>query len=358
MDLYIKLTKNCNLKCAYCFEQEHLRSSEYITVEQMACILRKVKSYCLEKGINVVNLVYTGGEVLLLGERYLESLLEFSNRLFAGSTISLRSNLQTNLTLMNERFVDLIKEYGIKVSSSFDVVGNNRTFAGGESIYYTMIDKMILLLENGVVFSCIVVVTKDNCREAEAIYDFFSKTSMSFNAIRLDPCSARWCLDKVITDNEYIQFLKELAELHVHNSNSKIRVPCIDDYVNLLTIGPGSAFQCIFSDDIVARGNLFVEPNGDIYPCSSLRYGNLYMGNIFTDSIHEILGCEVLKHISRRSTSVREKCSSCEYYGLCNDGCIAFAHKEGDILLPSVSDCRINLAMFPHIRALLHQPYQ
>jgi uncharacterized protein len=319
----------------------------------MGSILTKTIKYCKQNSIDELNFIFTGGEILSLGYDYLKSVFEITDNFAHKSRMTISKGIQTNLTLMDNKIANLLRRNDISLSTSYDVVGNNRKFRNGVSINKSLLDKLILVFKNQIPFCSIVVLTKDNYRNANEIYAFYESISTSFNVIPLKPQSEKHVKDKMVSLSEYIEFMKELATAHILNHKKKISVLCIDDYINLIEKGPGTAYQCFFAEDIVAKYNLFLEPNGDVYPCSSLQYPDLYLGNIFRNSLTQLFGSKVLKYLSLRQDIIKEKCKDCENYGLCFGGCMAFAYHEGNILAPSKNQCRINKAMFPFIRYLL-----
>ncbi len=71
------------------------------------------------------------------------------------------------------------------------------------------------------------------------------------------------------------------------------------------------------------RSNISVDDNGDVYPCHLFHYDKFKMGNIFTDSIPDIMQGEKNKifvkemHVDHNN----EFCRSCAVRYLCGGGC-------------------------------------
>lgn len=347
MFFIFKLTDKCNLRCKYCFEQEGFKNPRVLTLADMELILNKFRTYCLQKSIKSIIFHYTGGEVLTLGKEYLTSLFKLSRQVFEESAIETGLEIQTNLTLMDEEYIDILKKHNVTVGVSFDVAGDQRRFEKDEIVDRIIMDKMNLMFKNNLRFrEAIAVITRKNYKNASQIYDFYKKIQTNFYASKLRPWPERFCPELIISDQEYIEFLKALADRHLEQKEPKIFVSPLDSYIGLLKNGPGYEKTCLFSRNCRFP---FMEPNGDIYPCNKLRDKDLYLGNIFRDSLENILGSPILANLDRRYESIREECRGCRYLEICNGGCFVFARWEGNILGRSKSVCAVNRAMFEYI---------
>jgi radical SAM protein with 4Fe4S-binding SPASM domain len=81
------------------------------------------------------------------------------------------------------------------------------------------------------------------------------------------------------------------------------------------------------------RSNISVDDNGDVYPCHLFHYDRFKMGNIFTNTVPEIMQCDKNKifvkemHVDHNN----EFCKKCSVRYLCGGGCKANAmHASGD----------------------------
>jgi radical SAM protein with 4Fe4S-binding SPASM domain len=313
----------------------------------MEIILNKIKDYCLKHKIKKVYLCLTGGEVLLLGKEYLTSFFQLAQQILEQVKIKVKFSIQTNLSLMNQEYISILKNFSVSVGTSFDVFGGLRRFKNGKTADQAIIEKMILMLKNGIHFSGIVVVTTKNYKKGAGIYSFYNKIYTDFHSLKLHPWSKDYCPQLMVSPRQYVEYLKTVVQKYLR-VKSNIKLGDIDSYVNLLTKGPGTAYLCSFSKNCIKNGT-FIENNGDIYPCCSLRYKDLYLGNILRDSLEEIYSSPVLTRLKERRKSVEEKCKGCRYAKICSGGCMAYAYGEGDILSPSKTGCAINKVMFDFI---------
>jgi len=208
---------------------------------------------------------------------------------------------------------------------------------------------MIMMLKSRCYFGGITVISKSNFRKGEKIYDFYDGISTNFHTLMVDPwIMEKYCKKEKIGAEEYIRCLKDIARRHLKKGMSHIPMEVIDSYVDLLKMGPGHAKICEFSRDCL-KGKIFIENNGDVYPCCCLRHKELYLGNILRDPLDKILNCPTLNRLRKRYEFIKKDCKGCVYLDICSGGCMGHSHAEGDILRPSRTWCSINRSMFKYI---------
>lgn len=352
MNFYIKLLKHCNLRCNYCFEQEYFKDPRILSLHDMIIMLNRIKVYALAKKLKQITLIFTGGEVLTLGESYLQSLFGLCVKVFKKSRIKLNLGVQTNLTLMNAKYIRLFKKYRIILGVSFDVYGGQRKFKNGEPADPIIINKMIMLIKAGLYFGAITVISRSNYKKGKEIYDLFKTIYRGFHTLRLDPCSEELCPDQMISPMEYVKTLIDIGERHIEQKEPKIPVASVDSYIELLRKGAGNGRMCLFSRQCL-KSNIFIENNGDVYPCCSLRQKDLFLGNMFENSLDEILNSPILRRLNKRYEFIKKECRGCRYLKICSGGCMADAYSEGNILGRSKSWCVINRALFKYVGSKL-----
>lgn len=99
-------------------------------------------------------------------------------------------------------------------------------------------------------------------------------------------------------------------------------------------------FICLSDSDIVSPfsikytcgigQNLYIEPNGDIYPCSALKSKDWKLGNI-SDSINSIVQSEPFKELWQHHVDTNKKCKHCNVRYLCGGLCKAWSIDKTDL---------------------------
>lgn len=356
LNIHIKPTKRCNLRCRYCFEQKDFVNAPELSIDQMRLIFNKIRSYCKKTGRQKLILYYTGGEVLILGVNYWEEVLVMQRQILEGSGIFFQTNFQTNLTLLDDDYLKLFKDHRILVGTSLDPFSNARLFASSKrSITPTLLDKLILLNKNRVPFSVISMLTKENYLKAGRIMGLFNKTQLGFHTQVMTPSSYKFAPDLVLTGEEYGQAIILMLEKYIATPPDKrMLVETLESYVrnskcNRL-VYPVSI--CFFNGYCLGN-RLFIENDGNIYPCDDLRSKQYYLGNIFRDSPSRAMKSfdkkSIFSKLKRRIKLIGFKCRDCEFVKMCNGGCPGFSQAEGDVLDRSTFFCAANKMIYSYL---------
>ena len=120
----LKIASRCNLNCNYCYVYNKADSTwkqrpALMSDAVFELALRRIKNHCLFTGQEYANIVFHGGEPCLIGVE------KFGNwcadaRAFLDGVATPTFSLQTNGTLIDARWVEVLRKYRIKVGVSMD----------------------------------------------------------------------------------------------------------------------------------------------------------------------------------------------------------------------------------------------
>jgi len=71
-----------------------------------------------------------------------------------------------------------------------------------------------------------------------------------------------------------------------------------------------------------------VEGDGGVYPCDFYVLDEWRLGNIGETGLADMQNSETAKRFVRQSLAVPEECKTCQWFGLCRNGC----RRDRDIL--------------------------
>lgn len=336
LNVHLKPTKRCNLRCRYCFEQNDFVNAPELDLDKLRVIFNKIRSYCLKTGLNSVRLNYTGGEVLVLGVHYWEEAMALQRQILESARIKVQTHFQTNLLLLDDRYIAFFKDHNILVGTSLDPFSTARVFESNKiTITSSLIDKLIMLSKNFVPFGLLMMLTRENYLKAGRALDLFNKNKLYFHTQIMMPSSRCFAPDLVLTGQEFGQALVLMLERYISfPADKRIYVSSLESYVQNVKYGRLVSPVSICSFNKYCFGNrLFIESNGDIHPCDTLKLDRFYLGNIFRNSLSEIMGNLSNKFIFRKLKNrykiLQAKCADCEFVKMCNGGCIGHAYWEG-----------------------------
>jgi uncharacterized protein len=123
-EFILKIHSRCNLACDYCYmyemaDQSWVGQPKVMSREIVEAAARAIATHAAEHSLASVNIVLHGGEPLLVGHDHLE-FIAHCLRQHIGDRVSLRLGIQTNGSLIDERFLDIFHRWEIRVGISLD----------------------------------------------------------------------------------------------------------------------------------------------------------------------------------------------------------------------------------------------
>lgn len=310
----LEITDFCNHRCVHCYNLDsnvENRPARKVSDDTVLACAQKL----IDSGIFAV--IVTGGEPLIKKE-----LTKKVIRLFRDNNI--RVNLNSNLTLFDDDFIEFLKEVkvGVLTSCPSGVPSSFEKLVGIDN--YAIFEKNIKkLLSAGIRFTVNLVVTKDNLHEvrttAEKMKELgcksFAATPMGLNMDypRLDLLLSIEDVQGVIVD---LLWAEETLGLKV----------------DILEALP----KCVFPDKVLTEKHSFlnrkcqagrtviaVSCNGDVRPCA---HNPVSYGNILEEDLRDVWA----KMTDWRSAQyVPTECKECTWLNRCNGGCRTSAKTIG-----------------------------
>jgi radical SAM protein with 4Fe4S-binding SPASM domain len=302
----LEITDFCNHKCLHCYNLDSKVENHPVKKVSDDTVIS-----CAQKLINngVFSVVITGGEPLMK-----KKLTKNIISLFCESNI--RVNLNSNLTLFDDDFIEFLKQKKVGVLTSCpSAIPTSFEKLVGIDNYAKFETNVKKLLSVGVRFTTNMVVTKDNLHEvritAEKMKELgcssFAATPMALNMDypRLDLLLSIEEVRRIIAD---LLWAKETLGLNI----------------DILEALP----KCVFPENILTDKHSFlnrkcqagrtvitVSCNGDVRPCAHnlISYGNLLKEDLKT----------IWTNMSawRSIQYIPIECKGCAWLNRCNGGC-------------------------------------
>lgn len=352
LDLVIKISKFCNLRCKYCYEFKDLGDKSRISLTNLELLYKNVNKFVsnkdkLDQKSTLVNFIWHGGEPFLCPIEYLESALELQSKCF-DSKIRLSNSIQTNLTKLDSNLISFLKKNKINLGVSFDVFGELRENVNSKVMNQLVLKNMTKLRNEEINFGCIVVLTKENILYPKEIYNFFKSTTTNFRILPLfEGAFEDQHDDFQINSDQIFHFLSVLNELWV----AEDRLIDIDPLNKLAAISynyKGEIRRNSFYNKSEFPSVLIINTNGN---CQG--YGDPYgdekyvYGNIFNEDLDDLLESENCQNsIDYANERMAMNCVSCKYFGYCDGFFAAEApidtrHKYGNGIHKCVTTKRL-----------------
>jgi uncharacterized protein len=337
--LVIQPTSFCNLNCSYCYLPEFKRlNKEQISADILEEIFKKVlrnKSVVAEK----LQVLWLAGEPLAAGVELFDHAMNLikKHNVF-GKTI--KNSVQTNGTLINQKWCDFFKLYDFNVGISLDgppfIHNKNRLNWNEKESYHQVIRGVKLLHKNGLKFNGLCTVTRETLRYPDEVFNTFYE--MGFNAIGFNPVQIKVAnLRSSLIDQErgnsnieldYKEFMSRIYDLYIlHNREMHVRE--FNDIMQTLYFkleSPSFQKKC---DPNIGIEILTIRKDGEISTfCPEMADGTSYNNNAFSignitqiQSLEELFNNENYRALqSQIETGVKNCLRTCEYYDYCGGG--------------------------------------
>ena len=359
MILILKPTLNCNLRCKYCYLSECSKTSTAFDLHFAKSLLSQTRS--LLSPNQKIKILWHGGEPLLWGIDNYREIFQFIKDLFR--SLNYIVSIQTNLTLINEDFIDLFIKYNVQVGTSLDgpkeIHDYQRTTINGEGTFDIVLNKIDLCRSKGLKVGCITVGTHKHIGRIKQLYQFMSEHQIGFkfNPI-FNAGDAQKSIDELsITPSEYSDMAIELFDLWFYDNQHKISNSIFADIASSI-ISKKNCSHCLFSPNC-QQHIIAVSPSGDVVPCGrfcdegliKFSYGNLYKEDLYT-IISKIQNSDIYK---RPEYIADSGCRLCKFYSICYGGCLYDGYTRSNNFKSKSFLCMAYKRIFEHISSRLKE---
>jgi uncharacterized protein len=315
----LKVTRLCNLRCVYCHDWSDAPGDH----SQFRLIVRAV-AQTLQLGKGAVDFVLHGGEPLMLGRRGMLRLLAVQAHLAQEGQI-VRNHLQTNGTLVDPAWLDLLETFDIRASVSIDgprdLHDRSRPDALGRGSFDRAMAGLARLRGRGLLSGVLMVVTPEVlARGAQWLHA--SLLANGLTEVGLIPERPAAGGAGGIAHGAFVELLVAF-ERCARDARAAGR-PSVDvrelAAVRKLTSGRPSGF-CELGGNCVGAF-ISIEADGRVSHCDKYTGDPTYVyGNLLEEDLAGLLKGERARDIARRAYAGLPGMQACRHFALCQGGC-------------------------------------
>lgn len=318
------VSEDCNLACDYCYYSTcGGKPGPKINRIDSAILDKFVKDY-MQHSQGAANFAWQGGEPLLAGMEFFEEVV-YRQALHAPPHTIISNSLQTNATLINDRWAAFFKTYNFLIGVSLDgpkeIHDARRVTSNGKGSFDRVMAGIGHLRKHQVDFNILTVIHKGNVGKAKELMAFYREND--FNFVQFIPCMdfRSQQVDQPgvyeITPREYGDFLCEVFDEWYNDGDPQVSVRFFD---NMLSVYINrEAELCVHR--AACPTSLVLEQNGDAFPCDFFINEKWTVGNVADSSIADMLAHPNYARFHRMKPALPDKCRSCEWQRLCYGGC-------------------------------------
>ena len=336
----------CNLNCEYCFylekqvlfsPGEHFRMSDRV-------LSAFINNYITSQPTPIVEFVWQGGEPTLMGIDFFKQIIKLQKPFAGQKTIT--NSLQTNGTLLTEKWCRFLKEHNFMVGISIDgpkeVHDRYRRDRKGNGSFDRVMRGLRLLQKYKVEYNVLASVARDTATHALDVYRFFKNEGIEFiqfapiverlpdsiskkHGLRLAGPASLHTEEKQtevtpwsVVPDEYGDFLIAIYEEWVRHDVGSVFVMNFEWALNAWIGNPSTV--CIHAGQCGRA--LVMEHTGDVYACDHCVYPQHRLGNISGNSFREMVEKSLRSGFGvAKEAALPRWCRECDVLVACRGGC-------------------------------------
>jgi uncharacterized protein len=332
--LVLQPTPFCNLDCSYCYLPDR-NSRKRMRPEVLHQVFERVfASGLIEHPFTVV---WHAGEPLVLPPSFYEEAFAIAREHDRAGVPFLHS-FQTNATLLDRDWCDLIRTHQVHVGVSVDgpdfLHDRHRRTRGGRGTLREVLGGIRLLHDHAIPFHVITVLTADSLDYPDELFEFYQEHgigAVGFNVEEIEGPHAASSLGADEVPLRFRRFLKRFFTLAAH-ADPPLRVRELDGALGLILRGgqierrqeatPGA----IISIDCDGNFSTF---SPELLGLPSAHYGGFALGNVARDDFRAVAATPRFRAMAADVAAGVRRCrETCPYFHYCGGGAPANKYFE------------------------------
>ena len=325
----IQPTTFCNLDCDYCYLPDRQLKLNF-SLDLLEPIFKTLfESKFVDKRFTVV---WHAGEPLTMPISFYQSAFDqieqLNHKLSSGDRI-IEHAIQTNGTLINQAWCDLIKKYHVKIGVSLDgpafIHDAHRKTRKGIGTHVGVMRGVSQLKENGIDFNVIAVLTGDSLNFPDEIFDFFVENEIrriGFNIDELEGSNQSSSFSGDGVEDRYRAFMQRFLEL-TKNKDGYLQVREFDDTRDIILgkINVSQGQFVPFTMINIAYNGDFSTFSPELLSMESQKYSDFILGNVLKDTFESVCQTDKFKRMNRDIQAGVKLCQrTCQYFSVCGGG--------------------------------------
>lgn len=309
----------CNLQCRYCYVEGQTPKTKLMSVDTGKIIVDNLFN---QQDVQYVEFLWHGGEPLLRGIPFYEEIFEYQKTVATSCNKKYVNAFQTNLTLLDNEWLDFFKKHNITISTSLDgsqrLHDINRVTSGGIGTFGIIKDKIELAQSRGFNVNVLCVVSKTNVDFPEEVCDSFN--ALGINHVGFLPCyktDNRNIVYPSLSPGEYGSFMTRVFDLFL-DKKLTFEVREFEQFFGGVIGHPQDI--CSFTGHCTHF--ICINSDGDVFSCDTSPQDDDHLfGNILKTSLQELLRSSKYTAFSCRTQQIPSSCKQCRFFTHCHNGC-------------------------------------
>jgi uncharacterized protein len=338
----IKVASRCNLDCSYCYmynlgDQTYLKQPKFMSKETVTALARRLYAYCSRSETKFINIIFHGGEPLLLSKEYYTQFMDILAQTCPGIEFSFA--IQTNGVTLNSDWYKFLNNAKVRIGISLDgpkpFHDEFRLFHNGKGSYDEVAEAIKLGKSNELGGILMVINPKI---PVNAFYQELKDLEIP----RLNLLFPDGHFDRLpdgfnpehFGENQYTPYADWLITLFKFWKADNDR-PVIRLFETLIEILAGNSKRGNQGFGRTKNGVVVIETDGGIEVTDSLRacYEGITRNgfNVHFNDIEDVFSEDIFQVYYHSHDLVAEQCLNCPVFEVCGGGFLGnrFANHNG-----------------------------
>lgn len=335
IDLTIKPTMGCNMKCKHCFNGDAFVPTDMLDVSTALELVRKA---CKE--YKKIKIVFHGGEPSLAGINFYKVFFEGISCLKQQYGTEFNTLFTTNGLLLTDEFIDLLNSNNVLINVSFDGPYNDLLRHNTQIVQ----DTIFKIRDKGGRFRCFCTLSKHSVPHLREIYDWFKDNNLNFKTLPIEKRGYAKNDDQIIMEPADLVCQFESVYRHwLIDKDCKISYSTFEEFANLRRNVQYRKFW--FGRKIA------LNPDGKLYVFGRPNDVNFEIGTPYNiDNLSECFESNrYIQYLDTLEKIRNSRCGKCESNIVCGGVNINIAHLYVDDLKLIDYSCAQSSMIFQHI---------
>lgn len=325
-EIIIQGTPFCNYRCSYCYLSTESRSTN---IKMSPHVAQDIIKFVITSGHANKHLIirWHAGEPLAAGiDFYKQAVMLMDQALPQG--YSIKHTLQTNASYINKEWCEFFKEHkfgvGVSIDGPEEIHNKYRVLNNTQGTFALTMKGINLLKKYEIDFDTISVITPEALDYPIEIYNFFKEigsTYFGFNVEEDEGSRDNFSINTEQYLNKFKEFFTQIYNAQKHGGLEVREVRERRDAI-LYGVEELTSIVCkpFFMLNVDHLGN-FSTFSPELLGTEHKRYGNFTLGNIYKNTIEDVLATKHYQKIYGDIAKGVQKCKQeCSYYNLCGGG--------------------------------------
>lgn len=345
MLVVVQPTSFCNLNCSYCYVPGR-KDTTLMSDHVLEAVFRTTVGSPLAQS-RKFQFLWHAGEPLTAGRDFFQKAMNFCESFPGGLPVV--HSLQTNGTLINDKWVSLFTKYNFKIGISMDgpafLHNARRKTWGGHDTLHKVLRGFNLCRDAGLQPGALAVLTSESLDYPDEIFEFFVEnniTSFGFNAEEVENANTNTSFGSTHADpprhlrEKFTEFYSRIFDLWwpLRHTVSVREFLDISHVFEAKKTNPDYYRQPMETE---ALGIVTIHRNGDITPFSpefsgakDPQFNNFIAGNVcWLDSMEEIRQSPIFRKMYRLIQKGQHNCAeTCPYFDFCGSAFVSNRYFE------------------------------